>query len=71
MKGFVACPRYTILQYEVEGSTELSEADLVLIYEAKVSGLNRKDGVNLHVGGLCKAGRFLYHKPPWEGAELI
>ena len=37
---------------KVEGSTELSEADLVLIHEAKVSGLIWVDGINLHVGGL-------------------
>ena len=41
-----------ILQDEVEGSTELLEANIVLILKTVVSGLVWVDGVNIHVGGL-------------------
>ena len=60
-----------ILQDELEGSAELSEADIVSIHEAEVCVLVRVDGVNLHVGGLGEGGRFVAHKPPGEGADLI
>ena len=39
LKGVVACPRDIILQDEVEGSTELSEANLLSIHKNEVSGL--------------------------------
>ena len=39
MKGFVACSGDMILQYELEGSAELLEADLVSIYEGEISCL--------------------------------
>ena len=55
----------------MEGSTELSEADLLSIYEAEVSSIVRVDGVNLHVGGIGEGGRFVANKPPGEGADLI
>ena len=71
LEGVVACPGDTILQNEVEGSTDLSEADLVSIHDAEVSGLIRVDGINLHVRGLGEGGRFVAHKPPGEGADLI
>ena len=60
-----------ILQDEAEGPAELLEAYLVLIHEVKVSGLVRIDGVKLHVRGLGESGRFVAHKPPGEGADLI
>ena len=50
LKGVVAYPVDMIIQDKVGGSTELSKADLVLIHEAKVSGLIWVDGINLHVG---------------------
>ena len=71
LKGVESCPGDTILQDEVEGSTELLEADLLLFHEAEVSGLVQVDGVDLHVGGLGEVGRFVAHKPPGEGADLI
>ena len=63
MKGVLACPVDMILQDEMEGSTNMLEADLVSIQEAEVSVLVCVDGVNLHVGGLGEGGRFIAHKP--------
>ena len=71
MKGVVACPGDIIIQYEVEGSTEMLEADLLSIHEAEVSGLVWVKVINLHVGGLGEGGRFVAHKTPGEGADLI
>ena len=71
MKGVISCLGDMIIQDEVEGSTELSEADLVSIHESEVSGLVRINGVNLHVGGFGEGGRFVAHKLPGEGADLI
>ena len=69
LKGVVAFPVDMILQDEVEGSTELLEADLLSIDEAEVSGLVWVDGVNLRVGGLGEGGFFVAHKPPREVAD--
>ena len=52
LKVVLSYPGDMILQDEVEGTNKLSEADLVFIQEAKVSGLVQFDGINLHVGGL-------------------
>ena len=71
MKGVISCLGDMIIQDEVEGSTELSEADLVSIHESEVSGLVRINGVNLHVGGFGEGGRFVAHKPPGEFTELV
>ena len=66
-----ACPGDIILQYEVEGSNELSEVDLVSINEAKVYVIFRVNDVNIHVIQLGEGGRFSAHKPSGEGTELI
>ena len=71
LKVVLSYPGDMILQDEVEGTNKLSEADLVFIQEAKVSGLVQFDGINLHVGGLGECGRFFAHKPTGEGADLI
>ena len=60
-----------MIQNEVEGSTELSEADLVSIHEAKVSGLFWVDGINFHIGGHGEGGCFVAHKLTRKGADLI
>ena len=52
LKGVVDFPGGIILQDEEEGSTKLSEADLVSIDKAEVYGLVWFNGINLHVGGL-------------------
>ena len=49
LKGVVACPGDIILQDEVEGSTELLGADLVLIHKAEVYSLAKIYSINLHV----------------------
>ena len=64
LKVVVACLIYIVIQYEVEGSTEMLEANLVSIYEAEVSGLVWVNGINLHVRGLGEGGRFVAHKSP-------
>ena len=71
MEVVLSCTGDMIIQNEVKGPTELSETDLVLIHKAKVSGLVRIDGINIHVGGLDEGGLFVVHKPPREGADLI
>ena len=71
LKGVVDCPGDMILQDEVEGSTEMSVVDLVLIHKAKVPGLIQVDGVNINARGLGKGGRFVAHKTPTEDADLI
>ena len=67
----VLCPSVRARSGEVGGYTELSEADIVSIDKAEVYGLVWFNGINLHVGGLGEWGRFVAHKPPVEGAELI
>ena len=64
MKGAADFPGDVILQNEVEGSTELSESDLVSIHKAKVSRFIWVDGVNIDVRGLDESGCFAAHKPP-------
>ena len=54
LKGVVDFPGDTILQYEMEGSTELLEADLVSIGKSKFSGLVWVDVINLRVRGICE-----------------
>ena len=71
LKGVLACPGEMIIQNEVEDFTELSEADLLSIHEAKVSSLVWVDGVNIHVRGLGEGGNSVAHKPPREGVDLI
>ena len=60
-----------VLQNEVKVPAGIPETDIVSIHEAEVSGLIRIGGVELHVGGLGEGGRFVAHKQPGEGADLI
>ena len=60
-----------ILKNELEGSTELLEAYLVLIQKANFADLVWINGVNIHVGVIGGGGRFVSHKPPGEGADLV
>ena len=71
MEGVVACTRYMVLQNETKFPTELLETNLVSIRKAKVTGLVRINGVDLHVGGSGEVGNFVAHKPPGEGTDLI
>ena len=70
LKVVVACLIDIVIKYEVEGSTEMLEANLVSIYEAEVSGLVWVNGINIHVRGLGEGGRIVAHKTPGEGADL-
>ena len=58
MEGVVDCPRDMVLQNEMKYPSELPEKNIVSIQKAKVTGLIRIDGVEIHVGGHGEGGRF-------------
>ena len=71
MEGVLACPRDIVLYNEMKIPVKLPETNIVSIHESKVTGLVWINGIELHVGVLGEDGRFVAHKPPREGMELV